>query len=392
MQFNSSPTSSIGAEIELQLLDRNSLDLVDGILPLLEACPDTRYVQPEYIQFTVEIASKVCQDIMELEEHLLSQVAMLQRTAHQLGIRLAASGTHPFCDRLGIVTPSPRYAQVERDTGYVGYSQITYALHVHVGIRSGEEAIALMRRLRPYLPVLLALSANSPFWRGLDTGFASYRQRVLMAAHAFGMPPPLDSWADFEALVRTSERAHIFETFQDMHWDLRPRPDYGTLEIRVMDVQPTVAEVTALVATVQALTDYLRTPRAREQALPTLPIWLEQENHYRASHEGLAADCVIGAEGETRPMREVAGQMLDAISPHARERGAGEQLDRARQLLRSGGNCALQRGLYQETGSLKLVVGHLADRLSDELARHLGSHPPPPPTSQLRPQRGASRP
>lgn len=376
MEFKPSAPSSIGAEIELQLLDRNSLDLVDGILPLLDICPDTSYIKPEYIQFTVEVASKVCHGSQELEEHLLDQVTMLQDSAHKLGMRLAGIGTHPFCDRLGIVTPSPRYARVEQDTGYVGYSQITYALHVHIGMRSGEEAIALMRRLRPYLPVLLALSANSPYWRGLDTGFASYRYRVLMAAHAFGTPPQFDSWADFEQLVRTSERAHIFESFTDMHWDLRPRPDYGTLELRVMDVQPTVGDTMALVAVTHALCDYLRTVAAGKAGLEPLPMWLELENHYRASHQGLAAQCVIDAGGGTRPMVEVAGRMLDAIAPHARTPGAQAQLQRAFQLLREGGNCSRQRALLGEYGSLKKVVRQLAEQLSEELLQHRSGRPP----------------
>ncbi|RFA26159.1 hypothetical protein CAI21_17675 [Alkalilimnicola ehrlichii] len=367
MEFKASPATSLGAEVELQLLDRNSLDLVDGILPLLQRCPDTTYIKPEYLQFTVEVASKVCHHPHELEEHLLTQIRMLNHTAYDLGMKLAALGTHPFCSRLGHVTPSPRYARVEADTGYVGYTQITYAMHVHIGIGSGDEAIRLLRRMRPYLSVLLAIAANSPYWRGLDTGFASYRQRVLMEAHAFGTPPQLDSWEAFEALVRVSERAHIFESFSDMHWDLRPRPDYGTLELRVTDIQPTVHENVALAATVQALANYLRSEHWQDGPLLELPLWLELENHYRASHLGLDAVGVVDTYGNTRPMTDLALDLLERIRPYAQEADTDNYLDCIQTLVANGGNCRRQRAVFNQTHTLKPVVAHAVSRLEEEL-------------------------
>jgi glutamate---cysteine ligase / carboxylate-amine ligase len=366
MEFRSSPTDSIGAEIELQLLDHNSLDLVDGILPLLEICGDTPHVKPEYIQFTVEIASKVCQSAAELRTHLEEQTARVDRAARTLGMRLAATGTHPFCRRLGLVTPSQRYARVEEDTGYVGYSQITYALHVHVGMRSGEEAILLMRRLRPYLAPLLALSASSPYWQRHDTGFASYRHRVLMAAHAFGAPPQLGSWREFVELVNVSQRARIFEGFGDMHWDVRPRPDFGTLEVRVMDVQPTLDENVALAALVQALIDHLRVAEDGA-ALAPLPLWLELENQYRASHHGLRAECVTDSAGSVRPMTQVIAELLETVRPYAHARGTEPELQILTQLVADGGNCARQRTLFHQTGTHKAVVEAMARRLAEEL-------------------------
>ncbi len=366
MQFKRSSPETIGIEIELQVLDARNLDLTNGVLPLLRACPNRDYVKPEYIQFTVEIASKVCWNIVDLHRHLQEQLAMLCEAADSLGMSLAAAGTHPFCENLGQVTPTPRYARVEQDTGYVGYSQITYALHVHVGMRSGGEAIAIMNRLRPYLPALLALSANSPYWRGHDTGFASYRQRVLMAAHAFGTPPQLAAWEDFERLVAASERARIFESYSDMHWDIRPRPDYGSLEIRVMDVQPTLLENVALAALVRALIAHLRaSPPAR--TLPVLPMWLEQENQYRASHTGLGCECIVSPEGDTLPMRKLVADMLHIAAEAAQRYGEEEYLEPAFELLRHGSSSQRQRDLYRQHGTFKAVVATMMDWLYQDV-------------------------
>lgn len=374
MEFNGTPRPTVGAEYELQLVDANSHDLVDGILPLLEILPDTPYIHPEYIQYSVEISSRVCDGVQELERHLLEQVSELQDKCQQLGMRLCGSGTHPFCDRLGIVTPLPRYRQVEEDTGYAGYAQIAYAIHVHIGIRDGDEAIRVMQQLRPYLPVFLALSASSPFWWGQDTGFASYRQRINMAAHAYGTPPQVDSWEDFQRMWQAMQRGRVFDTFSDMHWDLRPRPDFGTLEIRAMDDQPTVGQTAALVSLVRATTELLkrRDPSA-PPLLGPLPLWMEHENHYRASHEGLEAQMLVTEAGDTRPMREVAEALIEEVTPMAQQLGEYGYLRTAAALLNRP-EYQRQRELYAETGSLKhLVAGMVRDLDGEVQALRQGS-------------------
>lgn len=350
------------------MLDGYGLDLVNGALSLLDACPDQTYIKPEYIQFTIEIASKVCTDLAELDEHLLQQATMLHHSARDIDVRIAAGGTHPFCTALGKATPTPRYARVERDTGYVGYTQITYALHVHVGVENGPEAMHVMHHLRTYLPIMLALSANSPYWRGEDTGFASYRQRVLMEAHAFGLPPQLSTWDEFENLVAVSERARIFDSFSDMHWDIRPRPDFGTIEVRIMDVQPTIAENVALAALVHGLATSIRS-RVHISPIAPLPFWLEQENQYRAAHAGLQAEFIVTPDGLTRPAAELAAETLEiARAPLQADDSAG-YLDPAFELLRDGGNSARLRRRVREGASLHSLVEEQADRLHAELIR-----------------------
>jgi carboxylate-amine ligase len=170
MEFKRSEPLSIGVELEFQLLKAETLDLTDGILPLMEFYPDSPYVKPECIQNTVEIASKVCTSIAELKVHLTALVDDLKAKCQALGMRLCGAGTHPFCQHLALITPLPRYLTMEERYGYLAHTQVTFATHVHLGVTSGDEAIALMRSLKPYLPLLIALSANSPFWRGYGHG------------------------------------------------------------------------------------------------------------------------------------------------------------------------------------------------------------------------------
>lgn len=197
----------MGIEIELQLLDPDTLDLINGILPLLASQPHCPAIKSEYNQSTVEIISKPCENIRELESDIASSLTTLQARCQALGMSLCAAGTHPFCNRHATINPVPRYlAQQERD-GYLGNLLLTFALHVHVGMPSGDEAIAIMAALQPYLPILLALSASSPFWWGYDTGFASYRQRVLASMRNYGLPPTFKSWQEFTHLFQGGRAA-----------------------------------------------------------------------------------------------------------------------------------------------------------------------------------------
>ena len=263
--FKPSPGPTIGMEMELQLVDPVSFDLVDEALPLLEFFPDRRYVKPELIQNTIEVASKPCQDVSSLLRDLRERVGSVVNRGEGLGVRLCGAGTHPFSQRLALITPLPRYLAIEKAFGLISHTQITFATHVHVGVDSGDEAVRLMSQLRPYLPLLIALSANSPYWRGHETGFAAYRHRILASSRTYGMPPDFPAWDAFERFLQTSIRAGMFESVHDIHWDIRPRPHLGTVEVRIMDAQSSVAEAVALASFIRALVAFLQATRATEE-------------------------------------------------------------------------------------------------------------------------------
>jgi carboxylate-amine ligase len=374
MEFKATNPFSIGMELELQLVDSRTLNLADGILPLMEFYPDSPYVKPEFIQNTVEIASKVCQSSSKLQSHVASLVSELSTRCRKLGISLCGAGSHPFCERLALITPLPRYLKIEENMGYVSHTQITFATHVHIGMTSGDEAIALMRGLKSYLPLLIAVSANSPFWRGYDTSYASYRHRILAATRSYGIPPSFQSWADFSHFFETSRQAGMFETINDIHWDVRPRPHLGTLEIRVMDAQSTVSDAIALAAFVRALILYLRHTQgaARSgQSLRPLPWWIEKNNHFQASRLGLDAMYVSDEQGRARPMADIFREVRDAVAVAAEELGETRYLEHLTAAMEGGPGYARQRRIYRRTASLKRVVGSLVDRLEqDTLPKH----------------------
>ena len=365
MDFLPSTPLSIGVEIELQLLDAQSLDLTDRVLPLIELFPDRREVKPEFTQSTVEISTPPCPDLASLESSLSTLVSEVRERAAGLGIRLCGAGTHPFSERLALITPLPRYQRLHETAGYLAHLHLIFSMHVHVGISSGDEAVMLMRRLKPFLPVLIALSASSPFWRGYDTAFASYRHRILAANRSYGMPPNFDDWQHFTQFLDGTLRAGVFESINDIHWDIRPRPRLGTLAVRAMDVQPTVTDVVALAGLVRALVAFLRdTPEPDMPGhLPgPLPWWVEKDNHFLASRFGLDASYIRDAEGNVRPLREVAEGLVGTLQvENGGDAGTGLWSERVCRLLRDGPAYLGQRRLFRESGSLRRVVEALVE-------------------------------
>ena len=365
--FTPSRPWTVGVELELQLLDAGSLALRDGILPLMDLFPNNPHIKPEFIQNTVEIATPVCRDIGELERALDALCRALREKCAALDMTLCGAGTHPFDRRLALITPLPRYRKIERESGLISHLQVTFATHVHVGVASGDQAVTVMRRLKSHLPVLIALSANSPYWRGYDTGFCSYRHRILAAARSYGIPPSFDDWSAFQRFFDAAHRAGAFHSIHDIHWDIRPRPHYGTVEVRVMDAQSSVADAVTLAGLVRALVWRLaRLPAdADAPGLPRpLPWWLEKENHFQASRLGLAASFIHHPEGGTRPLAEVARDVIAACAEADAALGQADQRRRLEALMAEGPGYARQRALYGRGGDFRALVRALAARLA----------------------------
>lgn len=371
MDFNPSDPRSIGVELEYQLLDEESLDLVDRIMPVMEFFPDEKHVKPEFIQNTVEVTSSVHHDLDSLENELMQQTARLSETCHSLGIRLAGAGTHPFSERLSLLTPLPRYQRLEEAAGLLAHTQITFSTHVHLGMASRDEMIALMRALKPYLPLLIGLSANSPFWFGYDTGFADYRQRILAASRNYGIPPSFRSWEEFTGFFSTIQRIGMASSMRDLHWDIRPRPDFGTLEIRVMDAQPTVRQAMILAGFTRALTFFLRRHLDEPDypgVLQPMHWWLEKHNHFEAARLGMEARIILDEQGTTRTLIEVFDALMEKLVSIFDELGQGEYQKGLLHLVAEGPGYSRQCLAIEAGGTLKHVTADLADALERELA------------------------
>ncbi|MBD2564806.1 MULTISPECIES: carboxylate-amine ligase [Nostoc] len=371
IEFKSSPEFSLGMEIELQLLNSDTLQLVDGILPLLEQAPENSLIQAEFNQAMVEVASKVCSNIPELEANIVSILCNLKARCQELGMKICTAGTHPCCDRFASITPLPRYLSQQTASGYLADLMMTFALQIHVGMPSGDAAIDIMSRLKPYLPILLALSASSPFWWGHDTSFASYRQRFLSSLRTYGISPSFKTWQDFANFFTTAKYAGMFEAIRDIHWDVRPQPDLGTLEIRVMDAQPTIKESMMLAAFVHSLIvdlHYHSQGNQTEFLLTPLPWLIEKENYFRASRWGLDANYIEDEQGNSRPIKNIVKDIFNALAETADTLGNSPYLLQLEKRLAEGPSYIRQRRVFERTASLKAVVASLVNELEDELA------------------------
>lgn len=366
IEFNGCSYPTVGVEWELQLVDPVTLDLIDGILPLMEFFPDTDFVKPEYIQSCVELTSCVAENSDEAVEHIRQTLANVLQRCSELEMSVCGAGTHPFCRRLALITPRPRFMQMERNAGHLAHTQITFSTHVHVGMRSGDEAIHSMSNLIPALPAFIALSANSPFWRGHETGHAAYRHRILAAAPNYGLPVAFRDWADFDNFSGIAIKSGLIKHFKDIHWDIRPHPDFGTIEIRTMDAASDLQTLHALVAFARSMVVCMARSTQEEvtRVIPLdLPRWIQKENCYRASHLGLDATFIYNKDGEQRPLRGLIKDLIDFCGPVANDIGESQHLALAKQILVGKPGYSRQMDAYITSGSARAVTESLGARL-----------------------------
>jgi carboxylate-amine ligase len=370
LDFIPSRPLTVGVELELQLLDPDSLDLIDGIQPLTERYPDSPYIKPEFIQNTVEVTSRIGDNVADVHAHLVDITRELKHACAELNMATCAAGTHPFGRELATITPSPRYQQMEKVSGIMGHTQITYATHVHIGVETAGEAIHLMRVFKAYLPLLIALSASSPFWRGYDTGYVSYRHCILAASRSYGIPPTFESWEQFTDFFHAMQRAGLFKHFNDIHWDIRLRPHLGTVELRVMDAQPTISEAMQLAALVRVLAHYHLQHRDNVPGyLPhALHWWSEKDNCFTASRLGLQANTIVDNDGSFRELQAIWKDVYAAIKSHAVGLGEAGYLEKLKARIEQGDiSYKRQHRIYETTGSCKRVVSSLIRELEDDL-------------------------
>lgn len=366
MKFRNCSRHSIGVEWELQLLDTESLDLYDGIVPLMEFFPDTSFVKPEYIQSCVELTSNVSPTSDRVVQHLRQTLKRTVRRCEELGMGLCAAGTHPFCRRLALITPLPRYRRMAKSVGYLAHNQITFSTHVHIGMKSGDEAMLVMSRLIPVVPALVAMSANSPFWRGHLTGHAAYRHRILAAAPNYGLPTSFESWAAFEKFFEAATRSNMIGHFKDIHWDIRPHPDFGTLEVRAMDAASDLRSVHGLASFVRCLVVSMAEASSRDlnAVMPRdLPFWVEKENRFRAGQLGMDAGYIVNANGDQRPMREFVNDLFEFCEPMAASIGESSGMRIAREMLDEIPAYQRQLDAYATGRSARTVVRGLQEAL-----------------------------
>lgn len=353
--FGRSAPFTVGIEEEFQLLSAESYELVPRFDDVASAADDDR-VRPELMTSVLETATGVHERVADAVDEARAIRRLLDGAARANGALIASAGTHPFSRwEHQEITGTARYQGVVDELRWVAERVAIFGLHVHVGMPDPETAVAVANALRTHVPVLLALSANSPFWQARDTGLASTRSKVFETMPRSGLPPRFDTFAEFEELVARGAAVGFFEDYTFLWWDVRPHPKLGTVEVRAFDAQTRLSSVAALAALVQSLAATYGEDAPRPQ-----PRTLIAENKWRAARYGLDADLVDLAADRARPAREAVGELLELARPAAERLGCDRELESLRALCERGGGADEQRQIHDRDRSLLAVAQWLA--------------------------------
>jgi len=359
------PPFTIGIEEELMLLDSEDLSLAQAIEGVLERVPADRegQVKPELMQSVLEIATKPCQSVAEAGEELRQLRRMMSDIVEDLGLQYAASGTHPFAlwEEQKIVE-RPRYEELIDELGFIARQELIFGTHVHVAIEGPDRAIYVADGIRLFLPLLLALSANSPFWRGDRTGMMSTRTPVFRAFPRAGVPPHYGTWEIYSNRVEQMMRGGAIEDYTYLWWDVRPHPNLGTVETRVFDQQTTLEHTIALAALTISLAHRFSSLYDAEEPLVGFPTELIDDNKVRAALRGMDGTLIDFRRGEQLPAERMATALVEELGADASELGCAPELELMDDLLgaRSGAHRQL-RHWERHRDLSKLVAEMIAD-------------------------------
>jgi carboxylate-amine ligase len=362
------PAWTVGIEEEVMLLDPEDWSLahrIDELLPELSPGLSV-HVGAETHACTLELATGIHMTVAEAGAELATIRAALHAQLSELGLRPAVAGTHPLAPTERTqVSGAPRYQALEQGLRDLARREPTFALHLHVGVPLPELAIAAADRIRAHLPLILALSANSPFWRGRDSGMASMRTPLFGAFPRTGIPRRFGTYEGYVESIDVLLRAGAFPEPTFIWWDVRLQPRFGTVEVRIADAQTTVAEVVALAALIQVLVRLEATePHAPDELLDA-PEVLE-ENRFLAARDGMAARLIDPLDATQVPAQRLLEEAVSAGRQHAKDLGCLPELETVLALARLPG-AARQRALAEESG-LEEMVANLSERFLEPVA------------------------
>jgi carboxylate-amine ligase len=378
IEFNSSRGATLGVEWELQLVDARSRRLRQDARDVLAAVPELSQgrrpkAMHELMLSQVEVVTDVCDTVAEAVQDLNKSVDRLREAAEPLGITLACTGTHAISDwQDAKFAPIQRYHELVDELRWPVWQIQTFGVHVHVGIRARDKVIPILNALAIHLPYFLALTASSPFWAGMDTGLASSRAIAFGALPTAGPPHLLGDWAEFEEYMDTLIRAKTIRSIKEVWWDIRPHPDFGTIEIRMFDGIPTAREVGLVAALCQSLVQQLDQQLDRGYSLPCPAAWVVRDNKWRATRYGLDADVIVDDRGSTAPMRDVLYELGRELEPVADRLGCAAELGVLTEVLERGNSSERQRAIVQGGGTLEDVVAATVIELAED--RFITSH------------------
>ena len=362
------PPFTIGIEEELMLLDPGDLSLAQGIEEILAAVPKDLdgQVKPELMQSVLEIATKPCQTVAEAGEELRKLRRALAEIAEEQGMSVAASGTHPFAhweDQK--IVDRPRYKELIEELGFIARQELIFGTHVHVAIDGPDRAIFVSDGIRLFLPLLLALSANSPFWRGELTGMMSARTPVFRAFPRAGVPPHYGTWEAYSNRVEQMMRGGAIEDYTYLWWDVRPHPNLGTVETRIFDQQTTLEHTIGLAALTISLAHRMCRLYDDDETLGEFPTELIDDNKVRAALRGMDGTLIDFFRAERQPAERMAAGLVEGLTYDAEQLGCAAELGLLDELLRGRTGAHRQLRHWERHGDLsELVREMIADTRS----------------------------
>ncbi|WP_273653927.1 glutamate--cysteine ligase [Cellulomonas fimi] len=366
LPFARSERSTVGLEWEVALVDADSGDLrqaAQAIFDTVRPVDGTEHphIKQELLLNTVEIASGVCRTVGEAGADLRRALDEVGAAAEPLRIELMGGGTHPFANwAQQKVTDKQRYATLIDRTQWWGRQMLIYGVHVHVGIEDRAKVLPLSRAMLTVFPHLQSLSASSPFWGAKDTGYASNRALLFQQLPTAGLPFGFERWEQLEQYVGDMMHTGVIDQFDEVRWDIRPSPRFGTLEMRVADGATNLLELTAISALTHCFVEHFSSMLDRGEALPALPPWFAQENKWRSARYGMDAIIITDAAGEEELVTDAVGRWLEELAPVAERLGCSEELDQVRVILRRGASYQRQRAVARRNaGELDAVVRSL---------------------------------
>lgn len=369
--FARSPEPTLGVEWEVALVDPVTWDLVPRgaeLIDVVRASHPSVHLEKEFLQNTVELVTGVCRTVPEAMGDLRASLSAVREAADSMDVRLWASGGHPFTDfRKNPVSAKESYSEIINRTQYWGQQMLLWGTHVHVGISHEERVWPIINALMTKYPHLLAISACSPGWEGLDTGYASNRTMLYQQLPTAGMPYQFENWEQWQSYMRDQAISGVINHTGSMHFDVRPASKWGTVEVRISDAASNLRELSAIVALTHCLVVHYDRMIDAGEKLPTLQPWHVAENKWRGARYGMDALVITSRETDERWIKDELVDLLVELAPLSEELGCARELQLVQEIIDSGAGYERQRRLYEETGSWQKVVKATADEMEQLL-------------------------
>lgn len=364
IDFHRNQRPTLGIEIELGLVDGHTMALSSSFAELAEHLHtnDNVHYKPELMQCVVEIITGVCDTVDDAEVDLREKITQVEAAADALDLRLWWGATHPFSPwREQKVTPDERYYKLVELLQELARRLVTFGLHVHVGVDSGDKAVMICDRILRHLPTLLALTCSSPFWEGRQTGLQSHRSKIMEGLPTAGMPTLMRNWSEYVWLVNHMVDTGFINTIREIWWDVRPHHNFGTVEVRVCDMPGNLEDTLAVSALVQclvkALSDEIDGGTYQHDCHPMMV----RQNKWRATRFGTGAQIVDSYSYQVVTVEQAVDELVNKLEPVAAELGCERHLERCRHIAASPSWADRQLSILADTGSAEEIVRQLTE-------------------------------